>query len=248
MYEKSDLTAQLANAKSTITKMNDEISRLKMEESNNLITIEKEKEKHQEEIPSMSSKICELQNELTNIKTESVNRSQLSSELTDKNTLLQEKEAEINKLKIEKLNLEKRLIETPSDNNDSPIEYLKEIVYLYKTLINNAKERIEEIKLKIAKVEKFEEIQKTMSDPKISKDKLKAFVTSQISQFPYFSKVDMKTGFKVITMSMFGLIEHKRGKLEQYIQEEQRNAIVLQYSEPKFKEFCDKFSAMNAKK
>jgi len=180
---------------------------------------------YQEEIIALKSKNMELQSTINN-------------QQQDLHTLINEKEEAIKKLKVVE----------PKHDSEPIKEYIQEIVYLYKTIRNNAQERIEEIKEKESKILKLEEILTTMSDRKTDKETLKNIVISSLIHFPYLSKMDIKASYKFIVMAIFNIVEHKKANLDHYKQIKERYTMLMESSEPKYKIYTTKMQAIFSKK
>ncbi len=258
LRERKEVAEQLGEAKQKLAALDEDNAKLK-KQSDTTATVAKERVKHQEEINGLRLRVVELEKQIINIvasekeKTEETAR--LRKEVERLNTTGKEKSeqlairvVEVDRMKGEKANLEKRireLLEMAKDKvGGETIDYLKEIVYLYKTIINTAKERIEERIMKEERVSSISKILDCMSDPGINKEKLRSIVTSSIQQFPYLSKFDLKSDYKFIVMGMVKVIEHKQQKLATYKADRERNGIVLEYSEPKYKIYSDKLNAL----
>ncbi len=127
-------------------------------------------------------------------------------------------------------------------------EYLGEIVYLYKTVTGMSKERIEEKRNKLARVQSLSKILADMSDKKITRDKLKSIVLAAMPQFPHLSGFDIKADYKYIVMSLLKVIGHKMEKKGAYEAECERNEIVLNYAEPKLKAYSEKINALQSRR
>eukprot|EP01022_Parablepharisma_sp_SALTPOND_P012837 TRINITY_DN1665_c0_g1_i1.p1 TRINITY_DN1665_c0_g1~~TRINITY_DN1665_c0_g1_i1.p1 ORF type:complete len:1402 (-),score=244.40 TRINITY_DN1665_c0_g1_i1:1801-6006(-) len=126
-------------------------------------------------------------------------------------------------------------------------EYLKEIVYLYKTLTSTSKERIEEKKLKIQNIKTLENVMSQMYDKKITKEKLKTIVISSLHLFPYLAKFDLKSDYKFIVMGIVKIIEHKKEKLPGYETECERNRIVFECAEKGLQTYNEKLRMLLSK-
>jgi DNA repair exonuclease SbcCD ATPase subunit len=205
--------------------------------------------------------------ELSNVELERINeeKSETMKELIEANSrdfILRDNQGEITTLRDKNMELQniinnqlqeeeiKRLNMNSNETSkdESLKEYIQEIVYLYKTIRNNAQERIEETKEKESKLLKLEEIQAAMSDRKTDKETLKNVVISSLIHFPYLSKMDLKTSYKFIVMAIFNIVEHKKEKLETYRQVKERYTMLMESSEPKYKIYTTKMQTLFSKK
>jgi len=220
-------------------------------------TYQKENEELRGEIITLEKKVIdntptssnhstsELQNIIKELKKTAIEQQHLlTTEQRRMNLEVENQKAIIVSLtkEIENKNKEIRQLEDTSVSNDPKDvgEYIKEIIYLYKTLVTNCNERIEEIKVKIERLKVLEDVKKKMG----SKDKVKEVVIGSVSLFPYLEKFNLKSDLKFVTACMLKVIERKLKKLDTYQADCERNEIVLKCSEEKYKEYSNKLSKM----
>jgi len=251
LKEKNEALRELSDVKSANKKFQQDIFDLqkKVPTESQTLQVAKDRLKSQEEINSLKVQISILERQLSEANIKADQHNKCPSEIQKLTNEINEKNNEITKLQSNITNLEKKQAiptETPKSqsNPNEALEYLREIVYLYKTVLNNAKERIEEKSVKESRIGNLTKILEEMSDPKMNKDKLKALIVNSLQFFPFLQKFDIKADYKYIVMGMVKVIEHKQTKLAQYKQDKERFGIVLEYSEPKYKVYSDKLNAL----
>jgi len=229
----------------TIRKQNIEQRQLLLTEQ---LRIQKESEKYQSEVQNLTKEMYDR--ELSLLRKDAENKV-LQEDIKNMKTKITELEKLCDKYKEDYDSLKNKLVDVVPKNNEKPREsehilatefeeYLNEIVYLYKTLISNCKERTEEKTMKINNIKALENIMKDMSDKKITKEKLKTIVINSLPLFPFLSKFDIKADYKFIVIALIKVIEHKITKLEKYSLECDRNKMVLEYSEQKLNAYNQK--------
>lgn len=118
----------------------------------------------------------------------------------------------------EDMNKLKTKVDTKSDKPDEKLKYVREILYLTKTIIPAEKERLAILKAKNDKVAVFASIFTEYKDAKNTKDvtKIRAVTAKHWTSFPYLKIFDIKADIKFLSACLEKIVEHKSGKAKQY--------------------------------
>jgi len=221
-------------------------------------TLEKESIEHsstsksgnelQDEVKALKKQIIDLQLQLTNEKSKvQYEQEKNQSIIQGLNKELSKKCEEIKKFEV---NVNEIMTQNTSKNISSVVEeeYLKEIVYLYKTLVTNSKETIEGTNSKIQNIQMMATIKNQMADKNINKDKLREIVSNSLPLFPYLVSFNMKTDYKFIVLGILNVADYKLKKMSKYESEVEKDQMIFKYSKQKLEMYNEKLNMLSNRK
>ena len=229
----------------TKQKYDEQVSLARKLQIENKQTLINEQIKIQEDQEKQQSSVQALNNELNE---RNLTIKKLNGEIQKLQEIIKKKDEQIAELDLlskksgKELEDIKKKLELKAKNVE--VDYLNEVVYLYKTIVSSSKERIEEKKFKIEKLNTLNQIIADMSSPKITKENLRDIVVNAFQYFPYLGEFDLKNDYKFIVSSIIKIINHKKDKEAVYEADNERNNIVLEYAVPKLEAYSQKLNQL----